>query len=67
MSLANLYNPRTCVHLITSKGSQLSLTPGFLLSPNVTLLFMGVQFFVNEVMIEWVGSDLYHLMLIIQV
>lgn len=28
--------------------SLLSLTPGFLLSPNVTLLFMGAQFFANE-------------------
>ncbi|QRV82107.1 hypothetical protein RhiJN_10122 [Ceratobasidium sp. AG-Ba] len=29
--------------------SLLSLTPGFLLSPNITLLFMGMQFLVNEV------------------
>ncbi|KAG8695841.1 hypothetical protein FRC08_007529 [Ceratobasidium sp. 394] len=28
--------------------SLLSLTPGFLISPNVTLLFMGMQFLVNE-------------------
>ncbi|CUA77266.1 hypothetical protein RSOLAG22IIIB_12652 [Rhizoctonia solani] len=32
--------------------SQLSLTPGFLTYPNVTLLFMGAQFLVNEIMLE---------------
>ncbi|CAE7147522.1 unnamed protein product [Rhizoctonia solani] len=32
--------------------SQLSLTPGFLTYPNVTLLFMGAQFIVNEIMLE---------------
>ncbi|GAB1522299.1 hypothetical protein RhiTH_005413 [Rhizoctonia solani] len=32
--------------------SQLSLTPGFLTYPNITLLFMGVQVLVNEVIPE---------------
>ncbi|KAF8595978.1 hypothetical protein BDV93DRAFT_548585 [Ceratobasidium sp. AG-I] len=32
--------------------SLLSLTPSFLISPNVTLLFMGVQFVVNEFPVE---------------
>ncbi|CAE6505394.1 unnamed protein product [Rhizoctonia solani] len=32
--------------------SQLSLTPSFLTYPNVTLLFMGVQFLANELVIE---------------
>ncbi|CAE6416914.1 unnamed protein product [Rhizoctonia solani] len=32
--------------------SQLSLTPGFLIYPNITLLFMGAQLLVNEIMLE---------------
>ncbi|CAE6458091.1 unnamed protein product [Rhizoctonia solani] len=32
--------------------SLLSLTPGFLIYPNITLLFMGTQFLVNEIMLE---------------